>query len=53
MTEKISLDLPEKDYEELSFLGQLYNRDVNQVILDVINAVSMESHNIKTIRKRI
>ncbi|MDG6222939.1 MAG: hypothetical protein IAX21_00910 [Candidatus Bathyarchaeota archaeon] len=51
MTKKISLDLPEKDYEELSSLGQLYNRDVNQVILDVINAVSTESHSIKTIRK--
>lgn len=51
MTKKISLDIPEKNYEELSSLGKLYNKDVSQVILDVIDAVSMESHSIKAIRK--
>lgn len=51
MTKKTSLDLAEKDYEKLSSLGQLYNRAVSQVILDIIDAISMESHNIETIRK--
>lgn len=51
MTKKISLDLPEKDYEDLYSLGELYNKDVSRVILDVVNAVSMEAYSIKGIRK--
>ena len=47
MTKKISLELPEKDYEELSSLGKLYNKDVSQVILDVINAVMSSLQNAK------
>lgn len=51
MTKKISLDLPEKNYKELSSLGKLFNKDVSHTILDILNAVSMESYSIENIQK--
>jgi hypothetical protein len=51
MTKKISLELPEKDYETLSSLGKLYNKDGSQVILDLIDAVSTESYIIEKRQK--
>ena len=51
MVKKISLDLPDESYEELASLGEFYTKDVKQVISDILNAVSMDTHHVISLAK--
>ena len=51
MVKKISLDLPDDNYEELASLGEFYNKDVKQVISVILHEICQKSSSIITLGK--
>lgn len=41
--EKITLNVPEETFKDLNSLSDFYNQDVNQTIISILNAISLES----------
>jgi len=41
--EKITLSVPEEIFKDLNSLSDFYNQDVNQTIISILNAISVES----------
>jgi hypothetical protein len=51
MPKRISVEIPDKNYEELSSLGNSFKKNVNQIVADTLEVIVMESKFLERISK--
>lgn len=47
MPKRITLEIPDKNYEELSFLSKFFKQGVDQFVTDSLEVMGMESSFLK------